>query len=242
MQSAIYTGELSHARLQPKKHQFSYQIFLLWLNLDELEQVTTKVSGFSTSRWAALRFKRSDYLGSELQPLKQAVLAKMTELAKTPLDGKVFLLGQARTFGLYFSPVNFYYLQQPTGLYSHVLAEVSNTPWNDRHYYLVDLANQQPSEKAFHVSPFNPMDMQYKWKIAQPNEQLKLSLSCFQQTKHFTASLRLQRSEMNSKNLYRVLLSIPSMTLKTLWGIYWQALKLFLKGMPIYPHPDQGNQ
>jgi len=166
----------------------------------------------------------------------------MSHMAEQDLDGEVHLLSQMRTFGLYFSPVNFYYLQQKNGTFSHVLAEVSNTPWNERHCYLVDLATQQDSPKAFHVSPFNPMDMQYKWVISQPEQSLQLSLSCHQETKHFVANINMSRIEMNSKNLFNVVVRIPSMTIKTLFGIYWQALKLFIKGVPVYAHPQQGKK
>jgi len=240
--SALYKGSVFHSRFVPKKHAFTYQIFLIWLNLDEIELVEAKVKGFSTKSWAPLRFKRSDYLGDTDKPLKQSVLDKMTELAEKPLTGAVYLLGQTRTFGLYFSPVNFYYLQQEDGTFSHMLAEVSNTPWNDRHCYLVDLANQEDCAKAFHVSPFNPMDMLYKWKISQPEQSINLTLSCHKEVKHFVASLNLSRVELNSKSLFNVLLSIPSMTIKTVFGIYWQALKLFIKGVPFYSHSKQGKK
>ncbi|MFT4993391.1 MAG: DUF1365 family protein [Paraglaciecola sp.] len=242
MQSAVYQGLVLHKRYHPKPHKFNYRIFLLWLDLDELDEIDNTVKGFSSRHWAPLRFKRSDYLGDPDQSLKQSVLDRMSQLATKPLSGKVFFLGQVRTFGLYFSPVNFFYLQDASGAYTHLLAEVSNTPWNQRHYYLVDLAEQQDCQKAFHVSPFNPMDMTYKWHIAQPGEQLRLSLSCHKEIKHFTASLNLTRQELNSNQLVNVVLSIPSMAIKTLWGIYWQAIKLFFKRMPIYPHPSQGKK
>ena len=237
MESAIYTGKVFHARHVPKKHQFHYNIFLFWLDLDELSQIEEQVRGFSLTSFSAAQFKRSDYYGPENQPLKDSILNKMSELAGTKLAGKVFLLGQVRIFGMYFSPVNFYYLRNSEGFYSHALAEVSNTPWNERHHYLVDLRDQRDSEKAFHVSPFNPIDMQYQWNIPQPNQKLALALSCKKETRHFDASLQLVKQELNSKSLLNVMLRIPSMTLKTVFGIYWQALKLFIKGMPIYSHP-----
>lgn len=242
MQSAIYQGKVFHARHYPKKHAFSYNIFLLWLHLDEVVTLEQQVRFFSASAWAPLHFRRSDYLGDATMPLKQAVLAKMSQLAGEPLTGEVYFLGQVRTFGLYFSPVNFYYLRQPDGQYSHTLAEVSNTPWQDRHCYLVDLAHQQDSEKKLHVSPFNPMDMQYKWNIAQPSERLTLSLKCVKQITHLDTSLNLKRSQMNSKSVCNVLLKIPSMTVKTIFGIYWQATKLFIKRVPFYAHPTQGKK
>ena len=112
MNSALYKGSVFHSRFVPKKHAFTYQIFLLWLNLDEIDLLENTVKGFSAKSWAPLRFKRSDYFGDPDKPLKQSVLDKMSELAKQPLTGSVYLLGQTRTFGLYFSPVNFYYLQR----------------------------------------------------------------------------------------------------------------------------------
>ena len=242
MQSAIYRGSVLHSRFVPKKHAFTYQIFLLWLNLDELDLLEAEVKGFSVKSWAPLRFKRSDYLGDADKSLKQSVLDKMSELAQQSLTGTVYLLGQTRTFGMYFSPVNFYYLQQPDGTFSHLLAEVSNTPWNLRHCYLVDLAKQEDCDKVFHVSPFNPIDMKYKWKISQPEQSLKLTLACHKEVKHFVASLNLSRIELNSKNLFNVLLTIPSMTVKTVFGIYWQAFKLFIKGVPFYSHSVQGKK
>ena len=98
--------------------------------------------------------------------------------------------------------------------------------------------DQKNSEKVFHVSPFNPIDMQYQWNIRQPNQKLALSLSCKKETRHFDASLQLNKQILNSKTLFNVMISIPSMTLKTVFGIYWQAIKLFVKGMPIYSHPQ----
>jgi DUF1365 family protein len=241
MHSALYKGSVFHSRFVPKKHAFTYQIFMLWLNLDEISEVE-KIKGFSASSWAPIRFKRSDYLGDPNVSLKQSVLLKASELAGTEVQGSVYLLSPLRTFGLYFSPVNFYYIQQPDGSFSHLVAEVSNTPWNNRHCYLVDLTDQQDSKKVFHVSPFNPMDMSYKWNISQPNQSLKLTLTCHKEVKHFVASVNLSKIELNSKTLFNVLLSIPSMTIKTVVGIYWQALKLFLKGVPFYSHPAQGKK
>lgn len=238
----MYIGKIFHQRLVPKRHRFDYRIFLFWLDLDELDQLCENVRGLSVSAFSPVRFKRSDYLGHPDTSLKQSVLKRMSELAGRSLNGKVFLLGQLRMFGLYFSPVNFYYLQQQDGTYSHVLAEVSNTPWNQRHHYLVDLTDQKDCDKAFHVSPFNPMDMQYHWNIKQPDQQLDLQLSCSKSEMHFVAQLKMNKHELNSKSLFRVVLSIPSMTVKTVVGIYWQALKLFIKGVPYYGPPDNKDE
>lgn len=237
MESALYVGKVFHQRFVPKRHAFNYRIFLFWLDLDEIELLDKTVRGFSHRPWSLVRFKREDYLGDTTSSLTDSVVHRMSELAGKPLHGKVFMLGQVRIFGLYFSPVNFFYLLGEDGTFSHMLAEVSNTPWNQRHHYLVDLNNQIDCDKAFHVSPFNPIDMQYHWQVNQPDQRLDLSLGCSQGEKHFEASLNLQKQQLNSKTLSRVLMSIPSMTIKTVAGIYWQAFKLFLKGVPYYGHP-----
>jgi len=238
-ESALYTGIVHHQRFVPKVHRFNYRIYLYWLKLSELEELNTDVTGFSTKKegFAPVKFRRSDYLGNSSDSLEASVISKMSELNGSELKGEVFFLGQVRTFGWYFSPVNFYYLRNGNGLYTHMLAEVSNTPWNKRHHYLVDLAKQEDCEKAFHVSPFNPMDMTYQWKIKQPDENLRLHLSCIKDEKHFEAALDMKRQPLNTKTLRGALLGIPSMTLKTVAGIYWQATKLFFKRVPIYMHP-----
>jgi DUF1365 family protein len=237
MESALYVGKVMHARHLPKKHSFSYRIFLFWLDLDEIDDLEQQVSGFSTKRWSPVRFRRADYLDDTPVSLKLNALERMSQLAGQTLSGKVFMLAQLRMWGWYFSPVNLYYLRQDDGHFSHMLAEVSNTPWNERHCYLVDLSRQQDCPKAFHVSPFNPIDMTYSWQVPQPGETLALTLSCIKQQRHFDACLNLNKRQLNSKTLFNVLLSIPSMVIKTVVGIYWQALLLFIKGMPIYSHP-----
>ena len=241
-QSAIYTGDVYHQRFLPTQHRFSYRIYLFWLKLNELDAVTKDVKHFSSSSFALAQFKRSDYLGDSGQPLEKSVLIKMSELNGETLSGEVFLLGQIRMLGLYFSPVNFYFLRQEDGHYSHMLAEVSNTPWNERHCYLVDLKEQNSTEKAFHVSPFNPMDMTYHWNITYPGEQFSLSMDCVREKKEFTAGINMQRQPLNSASLAHVMKRTPSMTIKTVGGIYWQALKLWLKRTPLYSHPGAGQE
>lgn len=239
IESAMYTGKVFHKRVVPKLHAFEYKIFLYWLKLSELPMLSEHVKGFADGSIAKsiVNFTRSDYLGNPDESLASAVVKKMSDLNGAPLIGEVFMLGQVRTFGLYFSPVNFYYLRNSEHIYTHVLAEVSNTPWNERHHYLVNLNEQKDCAKAFHVSPFNPIDMTYHWQITQPNENLRLRMICSQETKHFEAAMDLQRVTLDSKGLRKMLFTIPSMTIKTIAGIYWQAFKLFVKRVPIYTHP-----
>lgn len=235
--SAIFQGEVYHERFEPTRHKFTYDIMAFWLNLDEVEQLDNQIRGFSNEQFNWVSFRRSDFLKNASMPLKQEALQTMSELAGTPLSGEVFLLSPLRVLGMYFSPVNFYYLKSGKGVFTHLLAEVSNTPWNERHCYLVDLFNPSETQKQFHVSPFNPIDMTYRWHVPQPSERLNLRLDCCKGSKHFTAAVALEKEVMSSRSLLKTLLKIPSITIKTVWGIYWQALKLFIKKTPIYDHP-----
>ena len=114
MESAIYKGKVYHQRFKPTQHKFDYDIYLFWLKLesDELNALSDTLTYFSAHSKARVRFKREDYLGDPSISLKQAVLERMTELngGKT-LNGDVFMLGQLRMWGLYFSSVNFYFPQ-----------------------------------------------------------------------------------------------------------------------------------
>lgn len=236
MDSAVYWGNVYHNRLRPRRHDFDYKFMQWYLALDELEQAHNCSRWFSTKGFAPLWFRRQDYIKDESGSLQQAALKKMSTLAGKPLQGRVFFLGNIRTFGVYFSPVNFFYLQQQ-GQFTHLLAEVSNTPWLERHYYLVDLSEQRPTtQKDFHVSPFNPLDMTYSWKLTDPGEKLFIQLAAATDEKDFVAGMKLSRQPLNRQQIHRVLVTSPVMAMKIIGGIYWQALKLFAKRVPFYGH------
>lgn len=237
LESAFYEGKVMHTRHLPTQHRFSYKIVLFWLKLSELEALNESLPYFSVNCRNWLQFNRKDYLGDVEKDLESAVRERMSELQGSTLEGEIFFLGQIRSLGFYFSPVNFYFLRDADGHFTHMLAEVSNTPWNERYHYLVDLAKQTDSKKAFFVSPFNPISMIYKWRIGIPGKnKFNLTLSCWQACKEFSAGLALSKVPLNSSTLKRVIMSTPSMTLKSVVGIYWQALKLFIKRTPIYKH------
>jgi hypothetical protein len=186
-----------------------------------------------------MSFRCTDYLSHKSSLSKQDVWQKVQSLGGQALTGRVLFVGQLRCFGLYFSPINLYYCYDHTQELRYLLAEVSNTPWNERHYYLIEMAEKMISEKAFHVSPFMEMNMQYNWRIKEPGKQLSLHIENYSKEnaqKIFDATLMMSSIELNNENLRRCFLSIPSMTIKTLAGIYWQALKLFIKGVPYVAH------
>jgi len=245
MESAIYSGRVTHTRHIPKLHTFSYPFFMWYLDLDEIDHLDDLGYWFSARKWAMSRFHRADYLGDKNRPLASCVKDTLERLTARKVTGKVYGLVNLRTAGLYFSPVNFYYGFDDCGKASHLLAEVSNTPWNERHCYAHYLdtedRSEKSSDKAFKVSPFNPRKNQtYKWVIGAPSEKIAINLGVHDQRGHvFEAALRLNRRPFSRESARNHIIKKPVMTAFIIAGIYWQAMKIYLKGIPYVPYDGE---
>jgi DUF1365 family protein len=243
MHSALYEGWLRHRRFMPVGHAFEYPVTLAWLDLSELDEAFRGRWLWSTTRAAPVRFRRCDYLGEPSIPLDQAVRDHaQRELGWRP-DGPIRLLTQLRTFGYGFNPVSFYYCFDASGVVQAVIAEITNTPWGERHAYSL----QRPPggklrfrfDKRFHVSPFMPMDQGYQWFFSEPGARLAIQMTNLRLGwRVFDATLRLRRREIDGRSLAATLVRFPLAPLRVLAAIYWQALRLWAKGVPFHPHPS----
>jgi DUF1365 family protein len=240
MEAALFSGTVAHRRFIPVDHAFQYPFFMWFFNLDRLDQLPSLTPWFSATGWAVSRFCRSDYYGDAHLALADSIRQRMFELTGEKVQGEICGLVNLRTLGLYFSPVNFYFGYDDRQMLTHFLAEVSNTPWNERHqygYYLQESGMEMENDKEFHVSPFNHRDQHYSWKITTPGDRITLQLAVADtRGKVFQANLNLTKSELNKKNVMKQLRSKPMMTMTIIRRIYWQALKLFVKGVPYVPY------
>ena len=236
--SGIYIGKVGHRRLSPKKHSFSYSYCMFLLDLDELPLLDKKLNLFGVRKFKPVRVCLSDHLSGETDPnkFKQRIKNKVVELGGSWQGEKLLMMTQAKFFGVYFSPINFFFCYEQ-GKCRYMLAEVSNTPWQETHWYLVDLENPQPEvEKDFHVSPFMAMEQTYRWRIKLPENNFLAHIENWQKQKMFDATLSLKRHELTAKNVRKVLMRFPIMSLSLVAAIYWQAAKMFIKGFQFYPY------
>lgn len=249
MQSAIYQGELRHRRFYPKSHEFSYSSTLFFIDLDELPELFEGALGWSLEKRNLGYFRRADFLGDPSIPLKSSVKSECQRLLGYCPDGAVRMLTNLRILGMCFNPVTFYFLFNGNSAKpAVVLAQVNNTPWDERHVYALECdpvtgKTNKHFDKEFHVSPFNPMAMEYRWVSTTPDEHLVIHMenhAAVQEgsevVRHMDATLTLVRLDWDKKLLQRVLWQQPWMSLKVPVAIYWQALKLFIKGVPFHAH------
>lgn len=252
MQSCLYAGWVRHRRLAPRPHAFRYGLCMLWLDLDELERVFAGRWLWSTRRLNLAWWRRADHLGDAAKPLAEAVRDAVARQSGSRPRGPVRLLTHPRYFGFGFNPISLFYCYAEDGVtLEAVLAEVTNTPWRERHAYVLPMHRnlgtaEKPAfrcVKAMHVSPFLPMELEYVWRLTIPGETLLLHLEDLARgAKVFDATLNLRRRPLTGLNLAWALTRFPFMTGQVVFGIYWQALRLWLKGAPVFGHPPAASK
>lgn len=244
--SAIYTGWVWHRRHAPRPHAFRYRIAQLLLDLDEVDRIFEKRWLWSVNRRNLAEFRRSDYLGDAGQPLAEAVRDRVAAALGYRPAGPVRLLTHLRYAGYVFNPVSFYYCHDADGRLDSIVAEITNTPWKERHQYVLPVNQaracgdswQWDFDKTFHVSPFMPMDCHYHWRFNAPGDDLRAHMQVWRQgERQFDADLALRRRALDGRGLATVLLAYPLMTTTVITAIHWQALRLWLRRTPVHDHP-----
>jgi len=240
--SCIYEGVIRHRRLEPRR-EFRHRLALAYLDLEELPRL---LGGRLVSRRPGLvRFRRRDYLGDPALPLDGAVRELVTERTGERPTGPIRLLTHPRSFGHCFNPVSFYYCFDPADeRLQAVVAEVTNTPWGERHAYVLGAPRASSSvlsaqfEKAMHVSPFMGMDHRYDVRASTPGRTLSVHIGSHRTgTTVFDATLSLRRRELTRASLARTTARYPFATVRVLALIYAHALGLKLAGARVHPHP-----
>jgi hypothetical protein len=220
----------------------------MFLDLNELPDLFSCHPFWSSRRLNLAFFRRRDHLGDSRRPLDTCVRELVRDRTGARPDGPIRLLTHLRYFGYCFNPVSFYFCyDREDRRVETIVAEVHNTPWGEEHCYVLDDAlDEHPHPfwkrfrfpKAFHVSPFMNMGMDYDWRFREPGADLNIHFTNLEGGERlFDATLTLRRREITGPTLSRLLLVYPFMTTKVIAAIHWQALRLLVKGAPVFTHP-----
>ncbi len=240
--SALYEGWVSHRRFDPER-RFRHRLWMALLDLDELPGVLDRHPLWSARRPAPVRVRGRDFLPGP-GALADRARAAAAEQLGVAAPGPVRVLASPRVLGAGFNPVTFTYVHRDDGSPAAVIAEVTNTPWGERHRYVAPWQAGTGSAratfaKAMHVSPFMPIEQTYELEVGEPGERLGVTIVSRQDRRRaFEARLELRRRELARGEMTRMLLRFGSSGAATLARIYAQALRIWLRGVPRFPHPE----
>ncbi|MEX0695019.1 MAG: DUF1365 domain-containing protein [Rhodospirillales bacterium] len=240
--SALYDGTVVHERVRPRRHRLRYDVFTMLLDLDELPELDHRFRLFGYNRAAVFSFHDKDHGPTTGAPLKSWVEARLAEAGLQSDGGPIRLLCYPRIFGYAFNPISVYFCYHRGGALMAILYEVCNT-FKERHTYIIPVDDparpviRQRCDKALYVSPFIGMDAIYHFRIVPPGDGVNIVIR--QEDTDgllLAASFQGNRRPFQARTLARTLVRFPFLTLKVIVGIYWEAFRLWLKGVPVFRH------
>ena len=231
-ESYIYTGKVIHKRFKPKEHYFKYNVFCLFIDLNEIKEIEKKITFFSYNKFNLISFFDKDHGERDSSSLKNWVYSNLKTLGIEE-EVKIKLLCYPRIFGYVFNPLSIFFVYDKNSKLIAILYEVKNT-FGEQHTYVFKTNDenviQNSCKKQFYVSPFIEMNCYYSFKILKPEEQLSVVINqSDNEGKLLFASQDGTAREFNNKNLIISFLSHPLMSFKVIAAIHYEAFKLWIK-------------
>ena len=237
-------GTVWHRRFKQRDHAFRYRLWFALIDIDSIDNTLSRSRLWSKRRFSLASLYRPDMIEPHDQSVGRVVRDRVEQVLKRRPTGQLRLLTQPRQWGLCFNPVSFYLCYDQGGKLDSIVADVHNTPWGERHAYVLDAARQaDPNyefefDKDFHVSPFLPMNMRYSWRFKLTEDALSVHmLEMENESKSLATGLSLTLQELNRSAMRRLPLQFPLQAAKVVTGIYTHAARLWLKKVRFYPHP-----
>jgi uncharacterized protein len=245
--SGIYAGDVIHTRLRPRQHRLRYRVFSVLLDLDELETLDGALRLFSVNRRGLFSFRDSDHGSGDKGGLKDWVSGQLGSAGVETDDLRVTMLCYPRILGYVFNPLTVYFCYGPADDLRAVVYEVCNT-FHERHAYVIPVTGGQGTRithdcgKDLYVSPFVPMDCHYHFSLDPPADKVRVAITeSDQEGTLLYAAFRGARRPLTDRELARAFVRYPLMTLKVTAAIHWEALRLFIKRVPVHRHARARN-
>lgn len=245
MNSALYSGQVMHHRLRPREHTLRYRVFWMLLDLDELDQMSRSLRFFSRNRFNLMGFHDADHGDGSETPLRVQATRLLERRGVDIGSGAIRLLTMPRVLGYVFNPISLYYCHRPDGALAAMIYEVTST-FRERRAYVLPVAPEdgqvgridQATGKGLYVSPFMDMDMRYAFKGSVPDDRLDLAIDGLDsQGLLIATAMRGRRRVLSDRALLAAMAAMPLLTIKVVAAIHWEALKLWLKGVPLTRKP-----
>jgi uncharacterized protein len=245
-ESLIFTGIVRHRRFTPKRHQFSYKLFMFCFDIGDLPNSFKQIKNVSIEAFNWFSFRRKNYMSHPDTPLDEYARQLVASKFNTYPKGKIYLLTNLSCLGYCFNPISLYFIFDETNQQlDYLIIEVTNTPWGEKHnYVLSSLARSKNDvydfkfQKELHVSPFMAMNYNYQFNLKLNRQKIIVHMeNHIDGKKDFDATLILKAAAQNASSFKKILRHFPLITYKVAAAIYWQALKLWMKGVPFHTHP-----
>ena len=237
LRDAIASGHVIHRRRSPVEHSFRYRVFYVCADVDKLERLPT-------ARMPPVSLRAGD-LANDDGSVRREIESRLAAKGHTAKIERIFAVAQPRMWGLFYNPVVFY-ICESAGQIAYLLAEVHNTPWGEKHTYVVETQSATASSgalripKQLHVSPFAPLDVDYEWRLEVTEKCIRIAIRLLNEgVESLFTGLYLATAPLTEQDLVRAAGRYPAQNLTTLTRIYWNALRLWRKRARFYPHPHK---
>ena len=244
--AALYWGKVMHARWRPVQHRFSYRVMSLLIDLDRLDDARRQSWLFGVNRAAPFSFHERDHGDGKAACLSQHARRLAAERGIDLSGGRVLLLCYPRVLGYVFNPLSIYFCFGASGALALLIYEVRNT-FGEMHSYVVPVQDASPGGairqnqvKEFYVSPFMEMGTHYRFSVSPPGQNVTVRIvQSGEQGAMFAAAFCGRRRALTSRTLLAALVRLPFLTFKVIAAIHWEAMRLWLKGVPYVPRLKQ---